>query len=284
MTPSEPEAPQLADAPVEEPPPTHDPTPVPTSDGLDQSSSQAHIASVDAAPASQRSRVWIGAFVLACLATGGAAAFLALGGDKTPVRASETSSSAPPPIDEPAPSPAPTAAPATSSPPDAIGACAATLLPSDTFATPPDLGSFCKQRNPIEGARSLQNAVVSGGNGRGVTAGMKEIATMGWYRIAAFAVVRGYCCEAPVALQTPTNIPCNVDNRLERLGREVSHGGDRASETALQQVTQSFYCIAHGGGARQFHQESVPNGGELTAFLRLFARARRAAVKHHGAH
>lgn len=159
--------------------------------------------------------------------------------------------------------------------------CVVALFPTDTFeSSSPSFTSMCTTNNPVQGASNLQLEIVrAGGGDNGTTTGMAEISTMGWYKLAAFAIARGHCCTSPAALSTPTTLDCKLDDALDRLAREVSTGGDIASEEALQRVTTSFYCLAHGGAAEAFGQRGMPNGGELTIFLRLFARARTIAMQ-----
>lgn len=179
--------------------------------------------------------------------------------------------------------PAGSSAPETPSPTgeDAVTACVVALFSPDTFEnSSPAFSSLCTTANPIKGASDLELQIVrAGGGDKGTTTGMAEIATMGWYELAAFAMARGHCCPGPTTFSTPTTLDCKLDAALEALAREVSTGGDLASEEALQQVTTSFYCLAHGGAAEAFGQQGMPNGGELTTFLRLFARVRTIAMR-----
>ncbi len=163
---------------------------------------------------------------------------------------------------------------------DAVAACVTSLFTRDTFADKtPDFAWLCQASNPIEGATQLNLQVAKAGGGdKGTTVGMTEISAMGWYRLAAFTTVRALCCEAPPALKTPTTLACALDPKLETLGREVSRGGDRAAKAALDDVTEAFHCLARGGGADTFGQLGAPQGGELTAFLGVYARARKRAM------
>ena len=277
-------------------PPAAPPPPAEVAIDHHSSSAQAHVASIDPPRASRRAtplRLGLGAV---CVLVGAAAAYFVFSDQSTAPTQHDTApqahdSGAPP---EPSTPAAPVASATTSASasaaveapsapegePDEVAQCVMELMPPDTFAQAPDVDKLCGTANPIEGSAQLQKMVAQAGGGdRGTTAGMTEVSTMGWYRLAAFSIIQTQCCKAPPTITTPTNVPCNLDDRLGKLGREVSGGGDLASEAALEKVTQSFYCLARAGSADFFGQAGMPNGGELTTFLKLFARARKRAVR-----
>ncbi len=161
-----------------------------------------------------------------------------------------------------------------------VTVCVASLFEPETFAdSHPDFSELCSTSNPVHGARDLRREVVRAGGGtKGVTPGMSDMSTMGWYRLAAFSIIRGHCCNAPPPIETPTLLDCNLDHTLERLTREANGGGDLASDAALKQVTYAFYCLARAGGAEFFDQQGMPNGGELTTFFKLLARVRKKSM------
>lgn len=150
----------------------------------------------------------------------------------------------------------------------------ASLFQEDTFQErAPDLPELCTTTNPMKGVKGLRGEVVRAGGGKkGVTTGMRELSTMGWYRLAMFAVVRTKCCESPPPLATPTSLPCNLDNRLERFARDVKARDELAAAAALEQVTKSFQCLGRGGGADFFGQQGLPSGGEQTTFEAVLSR------------
>ena len=107
--------------------------------------------------------------------------------------------------------------------PVALDTCAVGLFPEDTFNdAAPDFAFVCTEPNPVSGASQLRQLVVASRGDSGVTQGMREWATMGWYGMAAFTVLRARCCEDPTSLATPTSHKqCLLDERLEALGEAV---------------------------------------------------------------
>ena len=269
----------------------------------DHTSSQAHIASIGPPGESGRPNPVTYVLGLLCLLAGAGAAYITLGDAKVlkpsaPPNTLPAPSTAAPKAPEPKPEPSlsPSGSPSTVASPaptktpgpapdaaskDDVSTCVMSLFPTETFeGSTPNFSKMCSTSNPIRGSRELHGEVVrAGGGSKGVTTGMGEMSTMGWYRLAAFSIIRGHCCTDPTPFKTPTMLECNLDHTLERLAREVNRGGDLASEAAVKQVTKSFYCLARGGAAEFFGQAGMPNGGELTTFLRLLVRVRKKAVR-----
>lgn len=262
----------------------------------DHSSSQAHVNSIDPKRAARGNiTTWVLGAI--CMFGGAGAAYVtlksspqaapapvAIASSIAPATGSISAApSAPPaPSASTAPSASAAVAPADTAP-DRVAACVMKLFPPDTFeGRTADLPTMCSTTNPIRGSKELHGEVVrAGGGDKGITTGMGEMSTMGWYRLAAFAVMRGHCCTDAPPFNTPTTLECNLDHTLERLSREVNSGGDLAAEAALQQVTSSFYCLARGGGSELFGQPGMPSGGELTTFLKVFARVRQKAMSQY---
>jgi hypothetical protein len=276
----------------------------------DSASSQAHIASIEPPRKPPRRSLSTYALGALCVLVGAAAAYFVMGDDGlftelSPTETEPAASASAPSASTSAstapsvvpPSPAPTASAGASAPPDPssapsatmaaplgeTAACVTSLFNPDTFeGASPSFPGLCETANPIKGSKALRGEVVkAGGGNKGVTTGMRELSTMGWYGLAAFAIIRDQCCESPPPFKTPTVLECNLDHRLERLARDVNGGGDRASKRALEQVTKSFHCLARGGGADFFGQPGMPSGGELESFLQLYARARKRAMRKH---
>ncbi|MCA9622167.1 MAG: hypothetical protein KC731_24255, partial [Myxococcales bacterium] len=98
--------------------------------------------------------------------------------------------------------------------------CMVGLFPEDTFAKPQprDFDFICSQTNPVDGASAIRTLVVRSRGDRGVTQGMREWATIGWYGVAAFAVMKHHCCAQPQHLATPTaHKRCQIDEHAEAL-------------------------------------------------------------------
>lgn len=151
---------------------------------------------------------------------------------------------------------------------DKLGSCVAGYLPPKTFATAPDLSFVCSETDPQRGADKLRSAIVSGAPKGQLTDAMKIFARLGWYELAAFAVVRAGCCpEAP-----PLSIPslsesCQFNERLRELGEAVV--AMKPVEPVLARYTSSIHCELNLGGKPSLRRKERPAGGEDTAFLEL---------------
>jgi serine/threonine-protein kinase len=125
----------------------------------------------------------------------------------------------------------------------------------------------------------VHTLVVLGG-GRGVTDAMREWSTLGWYNMAAFAVLRARCCSSPPPFKTPTTLTrCKFDERLESVGKAAIGGTNAEAEAAVKEYTDAVHCLARGGTAHLFGQVGYPQGGEATSFKKTFARARALLSK-----
>jgi len=196
-----------------------------------------------------------------------------------------TSSAASAASSEPPAASASASASGSSAPPDPpkdLRACVETFFPEDTFVgRNPKLGFLCEQSNPLKGAVEVRTQVVlCGGGMKGVTDGMHEWSTIGWYGMAAFVVIRSHCCESPTPIQAPKTVAkCDFDEVLAKLGEAVHGSDDEAAEQAVKDYTKAINCLARGGAARLFDQSGFPKGGELTTFKKVFARAREQAKR-----
>jgi serine/threonine-protein kinase len=149
-----------------------------------------------------------------------------------------------------------------------LAACTASYLPKGAFGKAPGVEFLCTETDPRAGAGKLHAAVVSAAPKGGVppTEAMKIFARIGWYDMAAFAVVRAGCCpEAP-----PISLPdakCGMDASLRAIGEAVI--ASRPTVEALKAYTDSIHCELNRGGAKWLRRTERPAGGEDTAFLEL---------------
>jgi hypothetical protein len=149
-----------------------------------------------------------------------------------------------------------------------LAACTASYLPKGAFGKAPDVAFLCTETDPRIGAGKLHAAVVSAATKGGVppTDAMKIFARIGWYDMAAFAVVRAGCCpEAP-----PISLPdsqCGMDASLRAIGEAVI--ASKPTVDPLKAYTDSIHCELNRGGAKWLRRSERPAGGEDTAFLEL---------------
>jgi hypothetical protein len=148
-----------------------------------------------------------------------------------------------------------------------LAACTASYLPKGAFGGAPDVEFLCTETDPRTGAGKLHAAVVSAAPKGGVppTDAMKIFARIGWYDMAAFAVVRAGCCpEAP-----PISLPdaqCGMDASLRAIGEAVI--ASKPTAEPLKAYTDSIHCELNRGG-KWLRRQERPAGGEDTAFLEL---------------
>lgn len=161
-----------------------------------------------------------------------------------------------------------------------LKACVLPLFPQDTFAyTKPTFGFLCTQSNPSKGGTRLRIEVIRSGGGRkGVTTGMREWAQLGWYEMAAFAVIQRRCCADSPPLQLPQPIKsCPLQGSLAKLAEVATAGDDEAVDAALGAYTKAVLCVVRAGGAHAYGQRGWPGRNAQRVFRRTIERARQAA-------
>jgi eukaryotic-like serine/threonine-protein kinase len=164
-----------------------------------------------------------------------------------------------------------------------VNACLTPLFPADTFVEiPPSLGFVCTITDPRKGGGAIRTEVVRAGNRKRVSDGMREWAVLGWYEMAAFAVLRSSCCPSSPPIDIPISIPtCDIETPLRELGTiAASPASDDAKvAAALEAYTTAVRCVARAGGADGFGLKGGPQGGESTTFEKTLKRVRAAAKK-----
>jgi hypothetical protein len=151
---------------------------------------------------------------------------------------------------------------------DKTGSCVAGYMPKGSFDKTPDMGWMCEETDPRAGAEKLRVAVISGAKGS-TTEAMKIFARIGWYDMAAFAVVRSGCCEnaKPLALPPPSPGCSAMDEALRDVGSAVVSA--RSYDDALKKYTASIHCEMNAGKGGALHHPNRPAGGEDSAFGEL---------------
>ncbi len=155
-------------------------------------------------------------------------------------------------------------------PTDKLSSCVMGYMPKDTFGSPPDFSSVCDTTDPRVGADKLRVAIVgSAPKTAGATDAQKIFARIGWYDMAAFAVVRAGCCPdaKPLELPEPTKSCGDMAEALTVIGKEVAE--NRAVEEPLKKYTAAIHCEVNVGRGAVFRKGGRPAGGEDTAFLEL---------------
>jgi hypothetical protein len=155
-------------------------------------------------------------------------------------------------------------------PTDKLSSCVMGYLPKNTFGSAPDFSGVCDVTDPRVGADKLRVAIVaSAPKINGATEAMKIFARIGWYDMAAFAVVRAGCCPdaKPLELPEPSKACSSMANALQEVGKEVV--ANHAPEESLKAYTAAIHCEVNVGRGQAFRKAERPAGGEDTAFLEL---------------
>jgi hypothetical protein len=146
-----------------------------------------------------------------------------------------------------------------------LASCTASYLPRGAFGKAPDVEFLCTETDPRVGAGKLHAAVMTAAPKGPPTEAMKIFARIGWYDMAAFAVVRAGCCPdaPPLAL---ADAKCGMDATLRQIGEAVIASKD--VKEPLKAYTDSIHCELNRGG-KWLRRAERPAGGEDTAFLEL---------------
>ena len=126
----------------------------------------------------------------------------------------------------------------------------------------------CEETDPRNGAEKLRVGVINGAKGA-TTDAMKIFARIGWYDMAAFAVVRAGCCEAakPLSLPPPSNGCSPMDEALRDVGSAVVAA--RSYDESLKKYTAAIHCEMNAGKGGILRHPNRPAGGEDSAFGEL---------------
>jgi serine/threonine protein kinase len=151
---------------------------------------------------------------------------------------------------------------------DKIGSCVSGYLPKGTFDKAPDMSWVCDESDPRTGAEKLRVAVINGGRGN-ISDAMKIFARIGWYDMAAFAVVRAGCCEnaKPLSLPPPSTGCTAMADSLREIGSSVV--ASRSYEESMKAYTAAIHCEMNAGKAAALRHTARPAGGEDSAFAEL---------------
>ena len=150
-----------------------------------------------------------------------------------------------------------------------LASCVAGYLPKGAFGKAPELDWLCSETDPRVGGEKLHSAVVAGAPRGTTTDAMKIFAKIGWYDMAAFAVVRAGCCpDAPPLVIPKLSDSCTkMDESLREVGEAVV--AMKPVEPALKKYTESIHCELNLSRGVVLRRKERPAGGEDTAFLEL---------------
>ncbi|MDX2053087.1 MAG: hypothetical protein SFV15_11890 [Polyangiaceae bacterium] len=146
--------------------------------------------------------------------------------------------------------------------------CVSGYLPKGAFTKAPDLEWLCTERDPRQGADRLRAAIVAGA-AVAPSETMRLYGRLGWYDMAAFAVVRAGCCGNPEALELPPpSSKCqSLGAALDDVGHAVVSSGEVGR--ALEAYAAAVQCEIAAGRAKDFKHGATVDGGESSTFKEL---------------
>ncbi len=153
---------------------------------------------------------------------------------------------------------------------DKMASCVGAHLPKGAFKKSPDLSWMCAQTDPREGAGKLRTAVVEGAGTGNVTDAMRIFSKLGWYEMAAYAVVRAGCCppdSKPIELPEPADGCDAMAPALTNLSKAVTSA--QGYDAALEHIAKVFDCEAGKNRASLFRHTTGPKPHEQAAFREL---------------
>ncbi|HWA74235.1 MAG TPA: hypothetical protein VG937_17950 [Polyangiaceae bacterium] len=148
---------------------------------------------------------------------------------------------------------------------DKAASCVANYLPKGAFGKSPDLAFLCAESDPNKGAQGLRVAIVGNAPKGTLTDAMKLSSRLGWYDMAAFAVIRAGCCEDPKPLVTPeASKGCDsLSESLQEIAKAVI--ANRSYEEPFKKYSAAIHCELNLGHPA-LGRNARPQPGEDTAF------------------
>jgi len=192
----------------------------------------------------------------------------------------------------PAQPPAPPAEPASAelsvpeAPPETVSVaeCTAAHFSPDTFPTlaadaGDDFSFLCEDDDLRSLASKLGAKIWNGGEGASgnatppLTDAMKRWSGLGWYEIAATAVVRRACCPAAATINLPPNQgPCK---QLAEVVEDVAKRPIREADARTRAATygEAVFCMYYYGVKRPYRYRGYPQKRQEESFAELLRRA-----------
>lgn len=150
---------------------------------------------------------------------------------------------------------------------DKMATCVAGHLPKGAFAKTPDFAWLCDEASVVKGAGKLRTAVVTGAGGQSVTDAMKVFSKLGWYDMAAYAVVRGGCCPPdakPLEGPEPAEGCEAIAPTVGALARSAL--SMQPVDAPLAEVAKAFTCAADKKQSHLYGRTAAPAAHEQESF------------------
>lgn len=158
-----------------------------------------------------------------------------------------------------------------------LPACVKSALAADTFVSkrPKDLEFICRETDVVKGGGRLRARIVLAGETRAVTDGMREWAMLGFYELAAFAILHERCCPEPKPVTAPASPEICKPAVAEAARRvSVSSRSESELEAALGEFDKAIRCAVRANQIETFGGHPRPSGGEATWLKKIVTRLR----------
>jgi hypothetical protein len=166
-----------------------------------------------------------------------------------------------------------------------LASCVARHFPTETFRDEPRVEWLCSTPEAKDGVVRMRAALVGAAAGH-VTPGMNLWSRLGWYRTAAYALIRSECCPTSAALRVASPPGCDapdvavaeVVRAVAELVRASSPGtaSEAGCERELAEYTRIMRCQSRRGHYAVFGADGPLAAGEDSAFREL-VQARASA-------
>lgn len=191
-------------------------------------------------------------------------------GEVSPSGASATTTPQPAPASASTPEPTSTSTAASSPPPSSPPqepkdptACIGDALATEDI----DYAFVCGQTNPLKASGKIKSTLVRNGKGL-VTDAMRQWAGLGWYEMAAFAMLRAHCCPAGEPLAYNFVLACPLDEAINELDTAVRTGERETIDAAIKRYSKEARCLDQFGQSRNMGRDGPPGSG-IAALRRL---------------
>jgi hypothetical protein len=181
--------------------------------------------------------------------------------EPTPTAAADATPSAPQPTvsaSTAAAAPAPSSAPRQS-----LIECVTAVFPPGSLGdkADPKFEFICTENNPLRGGTKMRSRLVLMA-GRGlVTDAMRLWASLGWYEMANYTLIRTRCCEKIEPVQFHFDLACPIDVAIGEWEKKVKTEDFDTIDGAVEDYHKAVRCLSQFGQSTNFGRSGPPGAG-----------------------
>lgn len=155
--------------------------------------------------------------------------------------------------------------------PKDVGKCVRGLFAPSSFTKGSvDFAFLCKSGDLRRSGGEIKKALLKARRGS-VTQGMREWAGLGWYEVAAVALLRSQCCASRPPIRFKLSPVCPIEQALTELESAFENGERKTVDEAVSGYRVQARCIYQSGQAANFGQDAPPGSGR-NALYRFIER------------